>query len=46
MPPALALKVGRHRVEYPPNVVEAMPRALRKAFEASPSRISVAPAAE
>jgi hypothetical protein len=38
-PPALALKVGRHRVEYPPSVVEAMPPALRKAFEASRARI-------
>lgn len=38
-PPALALKVGRHRVEYPEKVVQAMPRALRKAFEASPARI-------
>jgi hypothetical protein len=38
-PPALALKVGRHRIEYPQSVVDAMPPALRKAFEASPSRI-------
>jgi hypothetical protein len=38
-PPALALRVGRHRVEYPKDVVDAMPPALRKAFEASPSRI-------
>jgi hypothetical protein len=38
-PPALALKVGRHRVEYPQAVVQAMPPALRKAFEASPARI-------
>ena len=38
-PPALALRVGRHRVEYPREVVEAMPAALRKAFEASPTRI-------
>jgi hypothetical protein len=38
-PPALALRVGRHRVEYPREVVEAMPPALRKAFEASPNRI-------
>jgi hypothetical protein len=38
-PPALALRVGRHRIEYPPSVVEAMPVALRKAFEASPARI-------
>jgi hypothetical protein len=38
-PPALALRVGRHRMEYPRDVVEAMPPALRKAFEASPTRI-------
>jgi hypothetical protein len=38
-PPALALRVGRHRVEYPQDVVDAMPPALRKAFEASPTRI-------
>jgi hypothetical protein len=38
-PPALALRVGRHRVEYPREVVEAMPPALRKAFESSPARI-------
>ena len=38
-PPALALRVGRHRVEYPQEVVEAMPAALRRAFETSPSRI-------
>ena len=38
-PPALALRVGRHRVEYPASVVAAMPPALRKAFESSPSRI-------
>ena len=38
-PPALALRVGRHRVEYPREVVDAMPAALRKAFEASPNRI-------
>lgn len=38
-PPALALRVGRHRVEYPREVVDAMPPALRKAFERSPSRI-------
>jgi hypothetical protein len=38
-PPALALRVGRHRVEYPESVVAAMPPALRKAFEASPNRI-------
>lgn len=38
-PPALALRVGRHRLEYPQELVDAMPAALRKAFEASPSRI-------
>jgi hypothetical protein len=38
-PPALALRVGRHRIEYPQDVVDAMPPALRKAFESSPSRI-------
>lgn len=38
-PPALALRAGRHRVEYPQDVVDAMPEALRRAFERSPSRI-------
>ena len=38
-PPALALRSGKHRVEYPREVVDAMPAALRKAFEASPNRI-------
>jgi hypothetical protein len=38
-PPALALKVGRHRVEYPQEVVDAMPPALRRAFAASRNRI-------
>ena len=38
-PPALALRAGRHRIEYPQEVVDAMPPALRKAFEASPNRI-------
>jgi hypothetical protein len=38
-PPALALRAGRHRVEYPQSMVDAMPAALRKAFEMSPSRI-------
>jgi hypothetical protein len=38
-PPALALKVGRHRIEYPESVVQAMPAALRKAFESSAARI-------
>jgi hypothetical protein len=39
-PPALALRAGKHRVEYPQQVVDAMPAALRKAFERSPSRIA------
>jgi len=38
-PPALALRVGRHRLEYPPEAVDAMPPALRRALEASPGRI-------
>jgi len=38
-PPALALRVGKHRVEYPREVVEAMPPALQRAFGASPTRI-------
>jgi hypothetical protein len=38
-PPALALRVGRHRVEYPREVVDAMPVALQRAFETSPARI-------
>lgn len=38
-PPALALRVGTHRIEYPAPVVAAMPAALRAAFERSPNRI-------
>ena len=38
-PPVLALRVGRHRLEYPPEIVDAMPAALRRALEASPARI-------
>jgi hypothetical protein len=38
-PPALALRSGKHRVEYPQEVVEKMPPALRRAFERSPNRI-------
>lgn len=38
-PPALALRVNGHRVEYPREVVDAMPAGLRLALEASPSRI-------
>ncbi len=36
-PPAMALQVNGHRVEYPPDVVAAMPEGLRRAFERSPS---------
>ena len=39
-PPALALRVNGHRVEYPQEVVDAMPPALRLAFERSPALIS------
>lgn len=38
-PPAMALLVNGHRVEYPQEVVDAMPRGLRLAFERSPSMI-------
>lgn len=38
-PPALALRVGTHRIEYPAPVVAAMPSPLRAAFERSPNRI-------
>jgi len=38
-PTALALKVGRYRVEYPRDTFEAMPLALRRAVEQSPNRI-------
>jgi hypothetical protein len=36
-PPAMAVRMNGHRVEYPPEVVEAMPQGLRRAFERSPS---------
>lgn len=36
-PPAMALAVNGHRVEYPEAVVNAMPEGLRRAFERSPS---------
>lgn len=36
-PPAMALQVNGYRVEYPAEVVQAMPEALRRAFERSPS---------
>jgi hypothetical protein len=38
-PPAMALRVNGHRVEYPREVVDAMPAGLRLAFERSPSLI-------
>jgi hypothetical protein len=40
-PPAMAPRINGHRVEYPPEVVDAMPAGLRLAFERSPSLISV-----
>ncbi|MCW2935172.1 MAG: hypothetical protein JWM19_6134 [Actinomycetia bacterium] len=36
-PPAMALQVNGHRVEYPQEVVDTMPPGLRMAFERSPS---------
>jgi hypothetical protein len=39
-PPAMALLVNGHRVEYPREVVDAMPARLRLAFERSPSLIT------
>lgn len=38
-PPALALRVGAGRIEYPEEVLASLPAALRRAFEMSPSRI-------
>lgn len=38
-PPVLAVRVHGQRVEYPQNVVDRMPPALRAALEASPNRI-------
>lgn len=38
-PPAMALRVNGYRVEYPREVVEAMPPGLRLAFSRSPSLI-------
>ncbi|MGH3211304.1 MAG: hypothetical protein ACRDNO_26460 [Trebonia sp.] len=42
-PPAMALLVNGQRVEYPREVVDAMPRGLRLAFERSPALIPVSP---
>jgi hypothetical protein len=36
-PPAMAVQMDGHRVEYPSEVVAAMPEGLRRAFERSPS---------
>ena len=38
-PPAVALKVGEHRIEYPAEYLESVPAALRTALEQSPNRI-------
>ena len=38
-PPAMALSINGIRVEYPRDVVDAMPPGLRLAFELSPSRV-------
>lgn len=38
-PPALALRHGPHRIEYPQDALDGMPPALRMAFEHSPNRI-------
>lgn len=40
-PPAMALRVSGHRVEYPQEVVDAMPAGLRLAFECSPALIRI-----
>jgi hypothetical protein len=36
-PPAMAIQVNGHRVEYPQEIVDTMPAGLRRAFECSPS---------
>lgn len=38
-PAALVLQVGRHRVEYPQEMLDAMPEAQRLALERAPNRI-------
>lgn len=40
-PPALAVRVAGQRIEYPSEIVAAMPAALRLALEQSPSCITV-----
>jgi hypothetical protein len=42
-PPAMALRVNGHRVEYPQEVVDTMPEGLRRAFERSPTLLWPAP---
>ena len=42
-PPAMALRVSGHRVEYPQEAVDAMPAGLRLAFERSPALIRPEP---
>jgi hypothetical protein len=42
-PPAMALLINGHRVEYPQEVVDAMPPGLRLAFERSSALISRPP---
>ncbi len=42
-PPAMALLVNGHRVEYPQEIVDAMPPGLRLAFERSPSLVRPVP---
>jgi hypothetical protein len=39
-PTALALQVGKHRVEYPQQMLDAMPAEQRRALEESPNRIN------
>jgi hypothetical protein len=36
-PPAMAVQVNGHRVEYPQDIVDAMPEGLRRALARSPS---------
>lgn len=38
-PPAIALRSGRHRLEYPQHLADRLPAAVRRAFEQSPNRI-------
>jgi hypothetical protein len=39
-PPAVAIQVGEHRLEYSAETLETMPSALRRAIQASRHRIS------